>query len=259
MEPGELLARYDREVRQQPAPEPGSTVERVGTIVRMVGGTNCILYSHLEGTTARAAIEEQRAFYAAQRREFEWKVYAHDRPAQLGRLLEEAGFVPDPAETLMLLDLTHALPPPTHRPSVEVRRVRRESEFDDAIAATRAAFAMTEDPRLAELKGRLADPSLALFVAYDDARPIGAGRLELPPTGSFVGLWGGGVIPSYQHRGVYRALLDARLQLARAAGYGYAAVDAAPTSRPILERLGFRPLARVQGWIARPPSGAESA
>jgi len=61
-----------------------------------------------------------------------------------------------------------------------------------------------------ELKARLCDPALALYVAYADGRPVASARAEFPRDRSFAGLWGGGTIPEYRGRGIYRALVHAR-------------------------------------------------
>ncbi len=59
-------------------------------------------------------------------------------------------------------------------------------------------------------------------------------------------------MPDHQGRGVYRALVAARAAEARRRGVRYLTVDARETSRPILERLGFQPLATVRGWTLPP-------
>lgn len=65
---------------------------------------------------------------------------------------------------------------------------------------------------------------------------------------AFAGLYSGGTIPEYRSRGAYRALVAARAAVARRRGYRFLIVDARETSRPILQRLGFEPLATVRGW-----------
>jgi GNAT superfamily N-acetyltransferase len=59
----------------------------------------------------------------------------------------------------------------------------------------------------------------------------------------FAGLWGGGTLPEWRGRGVFRALVAHRARLAADRGFRYLQVDATPDSRPILERLGFVVLA----------------
>ena len=253
-----VLARFDREVRCRPSPEPGSLVEREPHLVRSVGRSNCVLFADLTSATVRSVIAAQQARYAGEAGPLEWKVYGHDRPPETGACLAAAGFAPDPPETLVAAPLARlgpAAPPPA---GVEIRRVGSGAEFADAVAATKTAFGLADDPRLAELADRLGDPALALFVAYVAGRPVAAARVEAPDGGAFAGLWGGGVVAEYRHRGIYRALVEVRLAYARSRGAELVTVDAAPTSRPILERLGFEPLDRVQGWIWSPPTAETS-
>ena len=59
----------------------------------------------------------------------------------------------------------------------------------------------------------------------------------------FAGLWGGGsTLPGWRGRGIYRALVGRRAQLAAQLGVKYLLVDASAASRPILGRLGFVPI-----------------
>jgi hypothetical protein len=80
------------------------------------------------------------------------------------------------------------------------------------------------------------------YIAYADDLPVSIGRLYTHPQSWFGGLYGGGTIAAHRSRGFYRALLAARARDARATGAKYLLVDALPTSRPILERLGFQHL-----------------
>ena len=63
---------------------------------------------------------------------------------------------------------------------------------------------------------------------------------------------GGGTLPGWRGRGIYRALVAYRAQLAVARGYRYLQVDALPASRPILERLGFTCLAHTTPYVWDP-------
>ncbi|MEO7039976.1 MAG: GNAT family N-acetyltransferase, partial [Candidatus Elarobacter sp.] len=92
----------------------------------------------------------------------------------------------------------------------------------------------------------------ALFVAYAGSVPAAAGRLQTPAGRVFASIWGGGTVPDYRRRGIYRAMVGERAREARRRGYRYITVDARATSRPILERLGFVALDGVTGWVLRP-------
>jgi GNAT superfamily N-acetyltransferase len=69
------------------------------------------------------------------------------------------------------------------------------------------------------------------------------GWLEIRPGSQFAGLWGGATLAEWRGRGIYRALVARRAQLAAARGVRYLQVDASSDSSPILQRLGFQPLA----------------
>lgn len=75
-------------------------------------------------------------------------------------------------------------------------------------------------------------------VAYLDGRPVGSGGLTL--AGADARFWGGAVLPEARGRGVYRALLAARLGYAIGQGAELALVKGrVQTSGPILRRAGF--------------------
>jgi len=85
------------------------------------------------------------------------------------------------------------------------------------------------------------------MLAVVDGRPVGSAGMTLD--GPAAKLWGGGVIAEYRGRGVYRALLQARLEAAASRGATIALVKArAGTSAPILSRAGFRSYGREIHW-----------
>ncbi|HEV7900138.1 MAG TPA: hypothetical protein VGP31_20080 [Planosporangium sp.] len=80
-------------------------MERVGDVVRQVGadrGWSGVVWSDLDQDTADTAIAAQVQYFASMGHEFEWKLYAHDRPDDLAGRLRAAGFTPGPEETLMV-------------------------------------------------------------------------------------------------------------------------------------------------------------
>ncbi len=90
------------------------------------------------------------------------------------------------------------------------------------------------------LAGLAHQPStVAAVVAWAGDTPISAGRVEFHPGTEFAGIWGGGTLPAWRRRGVFRALVAHRAQSAAQRGFHYLQVDASPDSRPILQKLGF--------------------
>jgi hypothetical protein len=77
------------------------------------------------------------------------------------------------------------------------------------------------------------------YVAFAEDTPVAIGRLFARAGSVFAGLYSGGTLPTFRRRGFYRSLIAVRAKDALALGKTYLTVDALPTSRPILERLGF--------------------
>ncbi|MEX1657452.1 GNAT family N-acetyltransferase [Streptomyces pseudovenezuelae] len=253
-----VLALFDRNMREGAQPDgPGARVERVGRVVRQVAaehGWNGIVWSDLDEASADEAIAEQIAYYTGLGREFEWKLYGHDLPVDLGERLRAAGFTPEPEETLMIAevaDLTLDVEPPE---GIRFLPVTDRAGVDLVADVHEKAFG-TDSSRLRhQLLARLRDEpdTVVAVVALAGDEPVSAARMELVPGTRFAGLWGGGTVESWRGRGIYRALVAHRARAAVERGYRYLQVDAMATSRPILERLGFTPLTITQPHVYQP-------
>ncbi|MGX1372210.1 hypothetical protein RKD19_007569 [Streptomyces canus] len=103
MDHAAVLALFDRDMREGAQPDgPGARVERTGRVVRQVAtehGWNGVVWSGLDAASADEAIAQQIAYYTGLGREFEWKLYGHDLPVDLGQRLRAAGFTAEPEET----------------------------------------------------------------------------------------------------------------------------------------------------------------
>jgi GNAT superfamily N-acetyltransferase len=110
---------------------------------------------------------------------------------------------------------------------------------DDAADYERASCAAWgyRPPSDADIDRTFAERSPGYFVGYWAGTPAGAGGYTL--AGEVARLWGAGVVTAFRGRGVYRALVRARLAQASGRGATLALVHAEPTSSPILQRLGF--------------------
>jgi GNAT superfamily N-acetyltransferase len=152
----------------------------------------------------------------------EWKYYSHDGPELRERLLA-AGLEPEDEETVVVAEAVSIPPPPA---DVELRE-----ESDVFLELAERVFGRGQG-------SALGDSSIAV-VAYVDGEPVSGGRVDLEDGVEFAGLFGGVTLPEFRGRGLYRATVAKRAELARERGYRWLYVDALPTSRPILERNGF--------------------
>lgn len=253
-----VLALYDREMREGAQPDgPDARVERAGRVVRQVcaaHGWNGVVWSALDAASADAAIADQITCFSVLGREFEWKLYGHDQPLDLGRRLRDAGFTAQPEETLMIGEAADLILDDRLPDGIRVLPVTDRAGVD-LVAEVHAKAFGTDGSRLRhQLLARLtADPdTVVAVVALAGDTPVSAARMELVPGARFAGLWGGGTVREWRGRGLYRALVAHRARAAAARGYRYLQVDAMSTSRPILERLGFEPLTTTTPYVYEP-------
>lgn len=255
MDHAAVLALYDRDMREGARPDgPGARIERTGHVVRQVAdahGWNGVVWSALDESTADAAIAEQVDRFTGLGHTFEWKLYGHDRPVDLGARLAAAGFTAEPEETLLIGEvaaLTLDAEPPA---GIRVVPATDPAGVDLVVDVHEKAFG-TDGTRLChDLLARLAaDPdTVVAVVALAGDEPVSAARMELVPGTRFAGLWGGGTVEAWRGRGIYRALVTHRAHAAAARGCRYLQVDASAQSRPILERLGFQPLSTTTPYV----------
>jgi GNAT superfamily N-acetyltransferase len=250
-----LLERFDAQARAGISAEPGLFVERSAGTVRMSGLWDLVIHSDLTEHTANDAIRLEKARPLPPGRKLEWKVYGHDRPSDLGERLRNAGFEPEEPETLMLLDLAAPFPDTPLPDGVTIRGVADRAGLADVAAVNLRAFGEDYSSMTDDFLARVAHGTVFFYVAYAHGEPVAAARLEMAPSREFAWLFGGGTVPEHRSRGIYRALVGARVRAAHARGYRYATVEARATSLPILRRLGFVPLTTVTGWCWRPERG----
>lgn len=253
-----MLAIFDREMRREAADLPGMRVERESRVVRCleVGdhGWSGVVWSRLDENGAAAAVAREVDIFGD--RTFEWKYYDYDTPAHLEALLIDAGFERDEDESVMVapIDRVPRTAPP---PGVAIVEVSDAAGVERLLAVHEAVFGSDAS----ELGGYLgwlqeAAPGLqVLLLALDRENrdlPVAEARAEFTEGVRFASLWGGATLPEYRGRGIYRALVSYRADLAAKRGYQYLHVDASADSRPILERLSFERLARTTPYVHSP-------
>lgn len=256
-----MLELYDR-LERAGAVRPGVRREATPRLVRHLpeGHPRCwIAWSDLDGLAAGevdALLRAERERFARLGRPVEWKHFAHDRPDDLLERLRAAGFEPEEPETLMALPLDA---PFDRSAGAAPAGATIRTVTADEVGLVARVHARVWPGLAAEIEARLArelrtTPDLVhVVVAELDGEPASAAWSSFTPGSPFVGLFGGSTVPEARGRGLYRALVAARLREAAARGARVATVDAGPMSRPILGRLGFSALTVTTPCVAVPP------
>jgi GNAT superfamily N-acetyltransferase len=269
----ELLAAYDTQLRaREPEPLPdGVTVERDGPLLRFYGlfgpgGGGFVSYRALggiEGAALDELIARQVRAFAARNQRFEWKVHGHDLPPDLTERLRAAGFVPEDEETVVIASVDEIASEPRLPEGVSLREVTERPDFERIAALEKAVWGEDgQDSWLVNMLDteRTADPdSITIIVVEAADTVVCAGWIRFERGTEFGTLWGGSTLPEWRRRGIYRATVAYRANLARQRGFRFLEVDASSDSRPILERLGFVPVTTTTPYIWSPQRKQEAA
>jgi GNAT superfamily N-acetyltransferase len=256
----ELLAAYDALRAHVPDPLPGgASMERDGPVLRFHGfaGRGFVLYSDLGGLEGEALdelIARQVHVFAERGESFEWKLHGHDLPPDLPERLRAAGFVPEEQETVVIAPTAEIAAPPVLPDGVTLREVTTHADLE-RIAAMEEAVWGEDHGWLATSLGREreADPgALTIVVAEARDEVVCAAWVRFERGTEFATLWGGATLPAWRRKGIYRATVAYRANLAAARGFRYLEVDASDDSRPILERLGFTAVTTTTPYVWSP-------
>jgi GNAT superfamily N-acetyltransferase len=261
----ELLVAYDVQLRthvHDPLPS-GARAEWDGPLLRLfgLGGRGFVVYRDLdglEGADLDDLIARQVRVFAERGERFEWKLHGHDQPPDLPRRLRAAGFVAEDEETVVIAPVDHVAGSVRLPEHVSLREVTERSDFDRIAAVQPDIWQEGDVPTwLAESleTERRADPNyLAVLVAEADGAVVCAAWVRFEQGTDFATLWGGGTVPAWRGRGIYRATVAYRATLAAERGFRFIAVDASSDSRPILERLGFVAVTTTTPYVWSPPA-----
>ena len=178
----------------------------------------------------------------------QWEVGSAALPDGLVAMLLDRGLALDEDPVAIALALRATPPPPP--PGLVARRVETYEEYAGAKEVQWIAFAAPPD-RIADEQSRLREeyehaPRLA-HAAWLDGEMISAGTCAPTPHG--LALFGGATLPDRRGHGGYRALVHARWVEATERGLSALLTQGGSMSRPILERLGFEPVGRVDMLI----------
>ena len=236
---------------------PGYTLDVASDITRhlpQAGNDEAILsLARFPASDAERRIDEELESLERRGWAFEWKLHDFDEPEDLRQRLEARGLKAHHVEALMVLDVA-ATPPRTLPPADVVVKEASSEEFGDVVRLGEEVW-NCRMPWLAHSLAEMTHPergSAKVYCARTAGRVVGTGWIEFHHGSRFAQLCGGSLLEAYRGRGIYSRLFETRLAEARARGVPYIAVDAAPMSRPILERRGFRYVCNTYQMRSRP-------
>ena len=204
-----------------------------------------------------AAVEEARALVRGHGRTLLiWLLGPGDE--SLGVRLEQLGLVHADSPGFESIENAMALVEPPAGSVASDVTVEEVDSFESFCAAQRlssAVFEFTAEMReqleegLAARYAEFTTPGSPMrqFNAIVEGRVVGTAAAAVGGAG--VNLFGGSVLPDARGRGVYRALTQARWELAVALGTPALTIQAGRMSRPIAERLGFVFIAALRVYV----------
>lgn len=258
---------YDAQIRAR-VPErlpAGERVERDGPLLRFFGGAGqgWILYRDLAGledAELDELIARQVEFFRVRGERFEWKYHGHDLPADLPDRLLAHGFTAEPAETVVIARVDEIAGEAVLPEGVALREVteradlERIAEMEDAVWGERHGWL----PGMLESERGVDPDSITIVVAEADDTVVCAAWIRFEGDTEFATLWGGATLPEWRRRGIYRATVVYRANLAQARGKRYLETDASDDSNPILQRLGFVPVTTTTPYVWVPDQGSSA-
>jgi GNAT superfamily N-acetyltransferase len=219
-----------------------------------IPGPNGVSFVRCRSDEADEVIQEVHAAVAPRRLPLMWILDPETEPADFADHLARHGIRPDPKGwefAVMVLPIDAQLENPVIPGLQIVDAYADAATHRKADAAAAEAFrgpAPSDDPEyLAMLERRrlanIAAGNRRWLLATMDGEPAGTAGISLfPPGGATVN--GGSVRAKFRGRGIYRALVAARLEIARHGRVSGLAVWGGDMSGPILAKLGFEKV----GW-----------
>ncbi|MFI1990837.1 GNAT family N-acetyltransferase [Actinoplanes sp. NPDC020271] len=257
-----LLDAYDAQMRTPPGAAPaGITHEYDGPVRRVVGGPVGRIRAPRDpgvtGPELDRLIARQRDYFQARGEGVEWKVRAHDRPADLPERLVAAGFVPERPSTVLIGLAAEVAADPVLPEGVVLRQVTAEADLrrigDHQARVWDIDGSWIADDLIARVV--TAPDEITILVAEAGDQVVCTAWALYHPGTEFVALLGGTTAAEWRGRGLYRALLAARAREAVARGFRLLHVDASPDSAPILRRCGFHEITTSTHYHWTPPAG----
>lgn len=214
------------------------------------GVLNEIGFCALDDGEADEAIDKALARYRDLGLRFRWKVVPGSRPADLSQRLERRGL--HRSELRCMARTTDPAGLGEEPSGVTVEEI--DEAGVEVFSRVMAEGWNMDQGRLVRLNRTLITHPKRhqrFFLARADGEPAATGGLVLLDRSAY--LIGGLVLRPFRGRGLYRALVAHRLELARDLGLNVVTTQSiASTSGPILERLGFETFCSFDSFTSHP-------
>ena len=252
-----LRTAYDQQIRTRLNRD---TAEHLGAVIRSIGleGDGFVQYlGGVDGAELDQLIADQVAYFAERKAKFEWKYYTHDLPEDLPRRLTKAGLVPEDEECLLIGDVAELASAVVLPDGIRIREITERADLERLQAMEEEVWGFSHDWLPDALSAEIAntdEPGIVVVAETDEDDPtMVCGSWARFHTGTdFASLWGGSTLAEWRGKGIYRAHVAYRRNLAAERGYRYLQVDASPDSRGVLARLGLRPVSVTIPYIWKP-------
>lgn len=204
------------------------------------GGFNEVALTQIDGADADAVIDETIAEYRRLGIAFRWAVPPGSEPDDLAERLTRRGLVGSMVRG-MACATADAPPAP---PGASTEEVDEDSvDLFTSVMAEGWSSDTAELDRVHRAVFSQPDRPQRLFLARWDGEPAAVASYVAFPRSAY--LLGAVTLPRFRGKGLYRALVAARMRDAAARGLTLATSQAREgTSAPILERMGFRTVCR---------------
>lgn len=214
-----------------------------------IPGPNSAAWIRCRAQEADQVIDEVHATFAPRHLPFMWTLDPATEPADFADYLGARGIGHDPraAEAAVMVLPIEASVESSLIKGLELHDALADADaFRNADAVNSEAFeSRPRDAGALERRraNQLAARNRRVLLATIDGEPAGSAGLSLyPPHGAIIN--GGAVRPRFRGLGIYRAMVGARLAIAREAGVEGLTVWGGDMSAPILAGLGFQTV----GW-----------
>jgi GNAT superfamily N-acetyltransferase len=187
------------------------------------------------------------AYFRELGRNLEWSTFEHDSLPDLHLRLEAHGFVvEEEPESILVLDMERPpdklVGPITADDRADIRQIVDPAGLDDVLQVEERVW----NTDFSWLRNKLGEDlverpeGIAIYAAYVDDKPVSSGWVFFHHGTHFASLYGGSTLEGYRGRGLYTALVAARMQEAIRRGFRFLSIDAGSMSKPIVANLGFQ-------------------